>query len=100
MDPKDRVCIRNLWKKCQEDVVDGGCKFGSHTKAAPEMLTHHTLYVNMLAEHGAPDTKAHGDKGKGKGGGKGKGKGKGKNKGGKPAAPALEAGEAAVFPQP
>ncbi len=97
---KDRCCIRNLWHKCEETVVDGSCSYGPHTRVVPEMLLTIPLYVKLLAEHGAPlDTKMAGDKGKGKGKGKDKGNGKGKGKGngkGKPAATAIIVGEAAV----
>ncbi len=59
---------------------------------APECVKTHSLYVNMVAENGAP-VKPKPDKGKGKSKGKAKGKGKGKD-----AAPAV-LGEAAPEPQ-
>ena len=71
---KDRCCIRNLWHKCTEEVENGGCKFGPHTKAAPEVIQRHGLYVKMLAENGPPE-KFKPDDTKGKGKGKGKGRG-------------------------
>jgi hypothetical protein len=91
---KDRCCIRHLWKKCTEDVENGGCKFGPHLKKAPEIITQHSLYARMLTEHGPPDK----FKPDGKGKGKGKDGGKGKRKG-KEAAPAI-IGDAAADPQP
>ena len=88
---KDRCCIRNCWKKCTEDVENGGCKFGPHLKNAPDLIKKHSLYVKMLAEHGPPE------KFNPKGKGDGKGKDKGKRKG-KEAAPAV-VGDAAAEPQ-
>ncbi len=83
---KDRCCIRHLWGKCEEDVENGGCRFGPHTHIVPEVLLTHSYYVSMLAEHGTPTAKPA----------KGKGRGKGKNKGkAKDAAPAV-IGEAAA----
>jgi len=78
---EDRCCIRHLWQKCTETVEDGGCKFGPHSKVAPEIVTRHSLYVNMVAEHGTPEEY----KPKAKGKGKDKGKGKGKSKAAAPA---------------
>jgi hypothetical protein len=84
---KDRCCIRHLWKKCEETVENGGCRYGPHIKNAPEIIQKHSLYINMLAENGAPEHP--------KGKGKGKGRGKGKDKG-KEAAPA----EVETAPEP
>ena len=87
---KDRCCIRNLWCKCEEEVENGGCRYGPHTHIVPEVLLKHSYYVSMLAEHGTPTVKPA----------KGKGRGKGKSKDkGKAAAPAV-IGETAAGQQP
>jgi hypothetical protein len=73
---KDRCCIRHLWGKCNEEVENGGCKFGPHSEEAPEVVKGHPLYAIMISENGTPVGKvkgaAKGRKGKDKGRGKGK----------------------------
>jgi hypothetical protein len=81
---QDRCCILNLWSKCEEDVENGGCRFGPHTSTVPDIMKKHSFYISTLAENGTPPVAPA------KGKGRGRGKGKGKNKDVAPAIPVEE----------